>query len=99
VKKAEELSQQKFSRVISAFIDWVMTWGVSIILIPLQALPICYSLCLVYRIPASSVSQNPPFLSDLALMLIIALNSIFIFLYARQFREPKSHECRKSSSR
>jgi hypothetical protein len=83
-KKPKKATNKKFSGMISAFIDWVMTWSMGTILIPLQVLPICYSLCLVSRISASSVSQNPSFLSDLAPMLIIVLNSIFIFLYAGQ---------------
>jgi hypothetical protein len=49
-QKLKKAAIKKFSRVISAFIKGVMTWSVSIILVPLQVLPICYSLCLVYRV-------------------------------------------------
>jgi hypothetical protein len=89
--KPKKAVNKKFSHMICGFIDRVMTWSVNILMIPLQALPFCYSICLVYRISASSVSQNPSFLADLALLLIIALNSIFIFLYVGQFRTPESN--------
>jgi hypothetical protein len=98
-KKPKKTASKKFSHVISAFVKGVIAWGMSIIIIPLQVLPFCYSHCLVYWISASSVSQNPSFLSDLTPMFIIALNSVFIFLYAGQFREPESHDRRKSPSR
>jgi hypothetical protein len=56
--KSMKTANEKLSHVICGFIDRVMTWSVSILMIPLQKLPCCYSLGLVYRISASSVSEN-----------------------------------------
>jgi hypothetical protein len=93
--KPKKAANKKFSRGICGFIDLMMTWSVSILIILLQVIPFCYCLCLVYRISVSSVSQSPSFLGNLASMLIIALNSIFIFLYSGQFRTPESHDRRE----
>jgi hypothetical protein len=60
---------------------------------------IFYAVCLVYLILAGSVSENPSFLSDLASMLIIALNYIFTFLDAGHAPKFKSHDCRKPPAR
>jgi hypothetical protein len=43
----EKADNKRLSNVICLFFDWVMTWSVSILLIPLQVISISYALCLV----------------------------------------------------